>query len=120
MTDNDRNVTPIGAARLGTTPKKTGGQRSKLLHRKALEDESARLQDELMQLREAHENLQQRYASLGAVAHAFVLRHGRQVFSLAELDEKCTLAGLRWGREGEDRVVVELSAQLVPPEGKVT
>jgi hypothetical protein len=66
------------------------------------------------------ETLSQQYNSLGAVCHALVLRHGRQVFSLQDLNERCTLAALRWGREGEDRIVLDLAVQAEPPEGKVS
>lgn len=120
MSDKETNVTPIGAGRVGTNaPKQHGRAHSKLLHRQALEDENEKLQTELQELKEKHETLQQHYVSLGAVAHALVLRHGKQVFSLKDLEEQCSITALRWGRVGDDRVELDLAVQPVPPEGKV-
>lgn len=100
--------------------KRPGSVRAKLMHRDALENENERLQAVLLERDQQIEQQSQQYNSLGAVCHALVLRHGRQVFSLRELEENCTLAALRWGREGEDRVVLELAVQGEPPEGKVS
>jgi hypothetical protein len=71
-------------------------------------------------MRAEYEMLMQRHAALGAACHAMVMRHGRQVFDRAQLDELCSMSALRFGLEGDSRVVVDLAAQAVPDEGKVT
>lgn len=112
---------PEGDLRYGAVAgKRAGGVRAKLMHKVALEAENEKLQHALLDRDEQLERLSQQYNSLGAVCHALVLRHGRQIFSLHDLEEQCTLAALRWGREGEDRVVLELAVQGEPPEGKVS
>jgi hypothetical protein len=93
--------------------------RAKQMHRSQLEAENERLQDVLLERDQQLTALSQQYNSLGAICHALVLRNGRQVFSLRDLEENCTLGALRWGRDGE-RVVLELAVQGTEPEGKVT
>lgn len=100
--------------------RQSGRKANKLMARAALSDENLALQERLLERDEQLMQLSQQYNSLGAVLHAIVLRHGKQTFSAEALNTECTLAAIRWGREGVDRITLDLAVADVPPEGKVT
>lgn len=114
MSDDESNVLRFGAM----APKQGGRKWQKQASRKALEDENLRLQDELADRKQELEMVRQRFMSLGAACHALVLRHGTQVFSRESL-EQCSLAALRWGLTGPDRIELSVAVREAPPEGKV-
>ena len=104
-------------SRTGALPPKRAS--TKAGQRAADAAELKALREQVEAMRTEYEELDGRYQALGALLHAFVLRHGSQVFDPAAVHEQCSIHALRWGQDGK-RLVLELAAQPVPPEGKVT
>jgi hypothetical protein len=97
--DRKNNLIRLGDRK----PKQHGRKLQKLKLRSTLEEQVEQL--------EAQNRVQfDKLCSMGAVLHALVLRHGKQVFDRQELNDKCTIRGVEFGTVGSDRVVLQLTA----------